>query len=45
MHVQAANIRGTIEFDTPAGATIGAPGIRIPPGALTTYTTLPALTK
>jgi hypothetical protein len=33
MHVQAANIRGTIEFDTPAGATIGALGIRIPRGA------------
>ena len=42
---QTANIRGTIEFDTPAGATIGALGIRIPAGALTTYTTLPALTK
>jgi hypothetical protein len=42
---QTANIRGTIEFDTPAGAQIGALGIRIPPGALTTYTTLPALAK
>ena len=42
---QTANIRGTIEFDKPAGATIGALGIRIPPGALTTYTTLPALAK
>ncbi len=38
---QTANIRGTIEFDGAAGAI----GIRIPPGALTTYTTLPALTK
>ncbi len=42
---QTANIRGTIEFDTPAGATIGALGIRIPPGASSTYTTLPALAK
>ena len=40
-----ANIRGTIEFDTPAGAQIGALGIRIPAGAAHTYTTLPALTK
>ena len=38
-----ANIRGTIEFDTPAGAQIGALGIRIPPTQ--TYTTLPALAK
>jgi hypothetical protein len=38
-----ANIRGTIEFDTPAGAQIGALGIRIPPTQ--TYTTLPALVK
>ncbi len=44
-YAQTANIRGTIEFDTPAGATIGALGIRIPPGASPTYTTLPALTK
>jgi hypothetical protein len=42
---QTADLRGTIEFDKPAGATIGALGIRIPPGALTTYTTLPALDK
>jgi len=42
---QTANIRGTIEFDTPAGAQIGALGIRTPPGAFTTYTTLPALAK
>jgi hypothetical protein len=40
-----ANIRGTIEFDTPAGAQIGALGIRIPKGAAHTYTTLPALAK
>jgi len=40
-----ANIRGTIEFDTPFGAQIGAVGIRIPAGAAHTYTTLPALAK
>ena len=40
-----ANIRGTIEFDTPAGAQIGALGIRIPNVAAHTYTTLPALAK
>jgi len=40
-----ANIRGTVEFDTPAGAQIGALGIRIPSGAAHTYTTLPALAK
>src|SRR6202007_1034611 len=39
----ALTIRGTVEFDTPAGATIGALGIRIPAGAAHTYTTLPAL--
>jgi hypothetical protein len=39
------NKRGTIEFDTPAGAQIGALGIRIPSGAAHTYTTLPALAK
>jgi hypothetical protein len=38
-----ANIRGTIEFDTPAGAQIGALGIRIP--VAHTFTTLPALLK
>ena len=38
-------IRGTIEFDKPAGAQIGALGIRIPNGAAHTYTTLPALAK
>jgi hypothetical protein len=40
-----ANIRGTIEFDTPAGAQIGALGIRIPSGDAHAYTTLPALAK
>ena len=39
------NIRGTVEFDTPAGAQIGALGIRIPAGTARTYTTLPALAK
>jgi hypothetical protein len=39
------NIRGTIEFDTPAGVAIGALGIRIPAGAAHTYTTLPALAR
>ena len=38
-----ANIRGTIEFDSPAGSQIGALGIRIPPAH--TFTTLPALAK
>ena len=38
-----ANIRGTIEFDTPADAQIGALGIRIP--VAHTFTTLPALAK
>ena len=37
------NIRGTIEFDTPAGAQIGALGIRVP--LAHTFTTLPALGK
>jgi len=41
----SANKRGTIEFDTPAGAQIGAVGIRIPAGVAHTYTTLPALAK
>jgi hypothetical protein len=40
----AAGIRGTIEFDTPANAQIGALGIRIP-AAAHTFTTLPALAK
>ena len=39
----AANIRGTIEFDTPAGARIGVLGIRIP--VAHTFTTLPALVR
>ena len=37
-----ANIRGTIEFDTPSGAQIGALGIRATGQA---FTTLPALVK
>ncbi len=40
-----ANSRGTIEFATPANASIGALGIRMPAGAAHTYTTLPALAK
>jgi len=40
-----ANIRGTIEFDKPANAQIGALGIRIPNVPAHTYTTLPALAK
>ncbi len=39
----AAAVRGTIEFDAPAGAQIGALGIRIP--VAHTFTTLPALVK
>ena len=45
---ETANIRGTIEFltpTTPVGVAIGALGIRIPAGATTTYTTLPALAR
>jgi hypothetical protein len=38
-----AGILGTIEFDTPAGAQIGALGIRTP--VALTFTTLPALAK
>ncbi len=41
----AAAIRGTIEFDKPSGAQIGALGIRIPASAAHVYTTLPALAK
>ncbi len=37
------DVRGTIQFDAPAGAQIGALGIRIP--QTQTYTTLPALAK
>jgi hypothetical protein len=39
----AANIRGTIEFDTPPGGNIGALAFRIP--VAHTFTTLPALAK
>jgi hypothetical protein len=42
-YAATANIRGTIEFDTPPGAQIGALGIRIP--VAHTFTTLPALAK
>ena len=38
-----ANIRGTVEFDTPPGGQIGALGIRIP--IAHTFTTLPTLAK
>jgi hypothetical protein len=41
----AAAIRGTIEFDKPPNAQIGALGIRIPTGPAHTFTTLPALAK
>jgi hypothetical protein len=41
----ALTIRGTIEFDKPVGAQIGALGIRIPNVAAHTYTTLPAFAK
>jgi hypothetical protein len=44
-YFSTANIRGTIELDTPFGAQIGALGIRIPAGGAHTYTTLPALAK
>ena len=40
---ETANIRGTIEFDTPSGGQIGALAFRIP--AAHTFTTLPALAK
>ena len=42
-YAATANIRGTLEFDTPAGAQIGALGIRIP--LAHTFTTLPASAK
>ena len=42
-YAATANLRGTIEFDTPAAAQIGALGIRIP--VAHTFTTLPALAK
>jgi hypothetical protein len=38
-----ANIRGTVEFDTPPGASISVLGIRSPPAL--TFTTLPALAR
>jgi hypothetical protein len=38
---QAANIRGTLEFDTPAGGQIGALGIR---ATGTAFTTIPVMT-
>jgi hypothetical protein len=44
-YLAAAAIRGTIEFDKPPNAQIGALGIRIPTGAAHTFTTLPALAK
>jgi len=44
-YIGTSSLRGTIEFDTPAGAQIGALGIRMPAGAAHTYTTLPALAK
>jgi hypothetical protein len=42
-YLNTNGIRGTIEFDTPAGAQIGALGIRIP--VAHTFTTLPALVR
>jgi hypothetical protein len=42
-YAATANIRGTIEFDTPPGGQIGALGIRIP--VAHTFTTLPALVR
>ena len=42
-NIRRAGIRGTIEFDTPAGTQMGALGIRIP--VAHTFTTLPALTR
>lgn len=38
-----AGLRGTVEFDAPAGAQISVLGIRTPPPL--TFTTLPSLTK
>ena len=38
-----SNIRGTIEFDTPPGASLSVLGIRSPPAL--TFTTLPALAR
>jgi len=39
----AANIRGSVEFDTPAGGQISALGIRATPAGA--YTTIPVMTK
>jgi NHL repeat len=40
---ETAGLRGTLEFDTPAGGQIGALGIRV--AVAHTFTTLPALAK
>ena len=40
---ETAGLRGTLEFDTPAGGEIGVLGIRV--GVAHTFTTLPALAK
>ncbi len=40
---ETAGLRGTLEFDTPAGVQIGALGIRV--AVAHTFTTLPALAK
>jgi hypothetical protein len=40
---ETAGLRGTLEFDTPAGGDIGALGIRV--AVAHTFTTLPALAK
>ncbi len=40
---ETANIRGTLEFDTPQGVEISVVGIRSPPAL--TFTTLPPLAK
>ena len=44
---ETTNVRGTIEFDAPAGAQIAVLGVRTTfiPLVAATYTTLPALTK
>jgi hypothetical protein len=43
LFLATTNIRGTVEFDMPAGVQLGVIGIRTP--AARTYTTLPALLK
>jgi hypothetical protein len=46
MYPGTANIRGTIEFDTPPGAQIGALALRIPVTIVAhTFTSLPVLAK